>query len=66
MFSQGRMSRIQFTSVERASPSNMLIVLPLYSMDCSLPGSSVHGIFQARLLEWGAIAFSLKHMGKAD
>ena len=27
-------------------------------MDCSLPGFSVHGIFQARLLEWGAIAFS--------
>ena len=27
-------------------------------MDCSLPGSSVHGIFQARVLEWGAIAFS--------
>ena len=26
--------------------------------DCSLPGSSVHGIFQARVLEWGAIAFS--------
>ena len=26
-------------------------------MDCSLPGSSVHGIFQARVLEWGAIAF---------
>ena len=25
---------------------------------CSLPGSSVHGIFQARVLEWGAIAFS--------
>ena len=25
-------------------------------MDCSLPGSSVHGIFQARVLEWGAIA----------
>ena len=30
------------------------------SMDCSLPGSSVHGIFQARVLEWGAIAFSGK------
>ena len=30
-------------------------------MDCSLPGSSVHGIFQARVLEWGAIAFS-RHM----
>ena len=29
-----------------------------YLMDCSLPGSSVHGVFQARVLEWGAIAFS--------
>ena len=27
-------------------------------MDCSLPGSSVHGIFQARVLEWVAFAFS--------
>ena len=27
-------------------------------MDCSLPGSSVHGIFQAGVLVWGAIAFS--------
>ena len=27
-------------------------------MDCSLPGSSIHGIFQARVLELGAIAFS--------
>ena len=27
-------------------------------MDCSPPGSSVHGIFQTRVLEWGAIAFS--------
>ena len=27
-------------------------------MDCSPPGSSVHGVFQARVLEWGAIAFS--------
>ena len=27
-------------------------------MDCSPPGSFVHGIFQARVLEWGAIAFS--------
>ena len=32
-------------------------------MDCSPPSSSVHGIFQARVLEWGAIAFShvIKH-----
>ena len=29
-------------------------------MDCSLPGSSIHGIFQARVLEWGAIAFSAR------
>ena len=28
-------------------------------MDCSLPGSSIHGLFQARVLEWGAIAFSV-------
>ena len=28
-------------------------------MDCSLPGPSIHGIFQARVLEWGAIAFSI-------
>ena len=31
-------------------------------MDCSLPGSSVHGIFQARVLEWGAIAFSIEKL----
>ena len=30
-------------------------------MDCSPPGSSVHGIFKARVLEWGAIAFSHIH-----
>ena len=32
---------------------------PSDPMECSLPGSSAHGIFQARVLEWGAIAFSL-------
>ena len=31
-------------------------------MDCSLPGSSIHGIFQARVLEWVAIAFSVSHI----
>ena len=31
---------------------------PSNPMDCSPPGSSIHGIFQARVLEWGAIAFS--------
>jgi len=34
-------------------------------MDCSPPGSCTHGIFQARVLEWGAIAFSDSALGKA-
>ena len=35
-------------------------------MDCSLPGSSIHGIFQARVLEWGAIAFSDGYLTKTQ
>ena len=31
-------------------------------MDCSLPGSSIHGILQARVLEWGAIALSISYV----
>ena len=31
-------------------------------MDCGPPGSSIHGIFQARVLEWGAIAFSWRRL----
>ena len=34
-------------------------------MDCSPPGSSIHGIFQARVLEWGAIAFSNGYLSYA-
>ena len=34
-------------------------------MDCSLPGSSIHGIFQARVLEWGARKGSLEGPGPA-
>ena len=34
------------------------VLTPSDPMDCSPPGSSVHGILQARVLEWGAIAFS--------
>ena len=34
---------------------------PSDPMDCSLPGSSTHGIFQARVLEWGAIAKILEN-----
>ena len=45
---------------ESESESEVAQLCPTLSdpMDCSLPGSSVHGIFQARVLEWGAIAFS--------
>jgi len=37
---------------------------PSDPMDCSLPGSSIHGIFQARVLEWDAIAFSARNCRK--
>ena len=36
---------------------------PSDPMDCSLPGSSIHGIFQARVLEWGAIVLSEHALG---
>ena len=39
--------------------SHSVVSDSLNPMDCSLPGSSIHGIFQARVLEWGAIAFSV-------
>ena len=47
--------------VKSESESEVALSCPTLTdpMDCSLPGSSVHGIFQARVLEWGAIAFSL-------
>ena len=35
---------------------------PSDTTDCSLPGSSIHGIFQARVPEWGAIAFSITRL----
>ena len=46
--------------MEVKSESEVAQLCPTLSdpMDCSLPGSSAHGIFQARVLEWGAIAFS--------
>ena len=44
--------------VKSESEVAQLCPTPSDPIDCSLPGSSVHGIFQARVLEWGAIAFS--------
>ena len=45
----------------KKSESEVTLSCPTLSnpMDCSLPGSSIHGIFQARALEWVAIAFSV-------
>ena len=44
--------------VKRESEVTQLCLTLSEPMDCSLPGSSIHGIFQARVLEWSAIAFS--------
>ena len=44
--------------VESESEVAQSCLTPSDPMDCSLLGSSIHGIFQARVLEWGAIAFS--------
>ena len=46
--------------VKSESEVAQLCPTPSDPMDCSLPGSSVHGIFQARVLESGAIALSTR------
>ena len=46
---------MKLKSESEVSQSSLTLSDP---MDCSPPGSSIHGIFQARVLEWGAIAFS--------
>ena len=50
------MMALQYESESEVAQSGLTLGDP---MDCSLPGSSVHRIFQARVLEWGAIAFSI-------
>ena len=49
---------LQCMKVKSGSEVSQLCPTLSSSMDCSLAGSSIHGIFQARVLEWGAIAFS--------
>ena len=51
---------LQCTKVKSESEVAQLYQTPSDPMDCSPPGSSIHGIFQARVLEWVAIAFSKK------
>ena len=52
---------LQCMKVKSESEVTQLCLTLSDPMDCSLPGSSIHGIFQARVLEWGAIAFSRRH-----
>ena len=49
---------LQCVKVKSESEVAQSCLTPSDPMDCSPPGSSVHGIFQARVLEWGATAFS--------
>ena len=56
---QEHWSGLPFPSPMRESEVAQLCPTLSDPMDCSLPGSSIHGIFQARVLEWGVIAFSL-------
>ena len=51
-------SLLQCMKVKSESEVTQLCPTLSDPMDCSLPGSSIHGIFQARVVEWGAIAFS--------
>ena len=47
---------LQCMKMKRESEVAQSCLIPSDPMDCSPPGSSIHGIFQARVLEWGAIA----------
>ena len=55
---QEHWSGLPFPSPMRESEVTQSCLTLSNPVDCSLPGSSVHGIFQARVLDWGAIAFS--------
>ena len=55
---QFRKKNAQYTLSEKWSEVAQLCLTLCDPMDCSLPGSSVHGILQARILEWVAISFS--------
>ena len=54
----GKVMSLLFNMLAAAAAKSLQLCPTLSNpMDCSPPGSSVHGIFQARVLEWGAIAF---------
>ena len=63
------LARAPFSKIQGSVGDSRSGILPLsqdrilaFPWFGSLPGSSVHGIFQARVLEWGAIAFSVSHV----
>ena len=51
------LEQLEQNKIESESEVAQLSLTLSDPVDCSPPGSSVHGIFQARVLEWGAIAF---------
>ena len=53
---------LQCIKVKNESEVTQSCLTPSDPMDCSLPGPSVHGIFQAKVLEWVATAFSIKSL----
>ena len=56
----GRHLLLQRIKVKGESEVAQSCLTPSNPMDCSPPGSSIRGLFQARVLEWGAIAFSIQ------
>ena len=65
-FFGSQLSLYSLTSLHAAAAKSLQSCLTLCdTMDCSLPGSYVHGIFQARILEWVAISFSRKSQRRA-
>ena len=56
----GRHCLLQCMKLKSESEVSQLCPTLCDPMDCSPPGSSIHGIFQARTLEWGTIVFSEK------
>ena len=75
MFYNSQDTEVTWTSINREMDKNVEKVkvkslshvwLFATPMDCSPPGSSVHGIFQARVLEWVAISFSRRSSGSRD
>ena len=60
------LEQLEQNKIESESEVAQLSLTLSDPVDCSPPGSSIRGIFQARVLEWGAIAFSEKKLQKTE